>query len=596
MQKYIHTTWRLWKLLKPFHKDFYIQLIFSVTAQAVSVVNVIAIAKVLNYIVIKDFRLAYVYLVYWFMAILTYILINYASSLHANRKIDYAIQQHLEEYSFSKIFKLNMSQYAEDHSAIKLQVINRGENAVEDIVSKLVLEILPTVTTILFSFFAIAYYSVLIAVWCILTLVIAVVWTNSFTKYHNIFIKKDMDNSDAQRKIRSEVFQHLSLIKGLSVENYFLKKYLKNRLENMNYRMSVWLKSIKHINKRWTFFNVSRFGSNIILINLAVVGSMTIGGIYAIWRWVDDIYNNIRNITIVMRNLPLRFVELEKYLEIIDKEPDFVEESDTKFIDGDITFSNLSFKYPKGDSNVLEDINIEIPHGKKVAFVGASGSGKTTITRLLLRAYDYDSLQDKNENKLASSIKINGVELKEIDAHSLRRSIGYVEQHVDLFDDTIKNNILFGVDEKVLHTWEKEKIVDDKLEEIAKLARIDEFYHRLGEQKFETHIGERGIKLSGGERQRIGIARAIIKNPSILIFDEATSALDTVNEKYIKEAIDNVSKGRTTIIIAHRLSTVVDSDIIFVMNLGKVVASGTHTELLEKSEYYKELIKHQELS
>jgi ABC-type multidrug transport system fused ATPase/permease subunit len=140
-----------------------------------------------------------------------------------------------------------------------------------------------------------------------------------------------------------------------------------------------------------------------------------------------------------------------------------------------------------------------------------------------------------------------------------------------------------------------ENKLDEYVEEIAKLARIDEFYHRLGDKKFETEIGERGIKLSGGERQRIGIARAIIKNPAILIFDEATSALDTVNEKYIKEAIDNVSKGRTTIIIAHRLSTVIDSDIIFVMNLGKVVASGTHAYLLESSEYYQELIKHQDL-
>ena len=290
-----------------------------------------------------------------------------------------------------------------------------------------------------------------------------------------------------------------------------------------------------------------------------------------------------------MRQLPIRFVELDKYLEIIDKEPDFKEDSDIKFVDGNIVFENLSFKYPKGDSNVLEKVNINIPQGKKVAFVGHSGSGKTTITRLLLRAYDYNQ-----ENNLGS-IKINGVEIKDIDARSLRSHIGYVEQHVDLFDDTIKNNILFGVDENTLQEWENGDLVEEKLEEVSKLARIDEFYHRLGEKKFEIEIGERGIKLSGGERQRIGIARAIIKNPQILIFDEATSALDTVNEKYIKEAIDNVSRGRTTIIIAHRLSTIIDSDIIFIVDNGRIVASGTHEYLLQNSKHYQDLIQHQEL-
>ncbi len=596
MQKYLITTWRLWKLLKPFHKDFYIQLISTIFQQAIGVLMVFIISKILDKIVNKDFNLAYYFIFSWLVIQGILIIVSYFSDKHAQDNLDFRIQQHLEEYSFKNIFKLNPSQYVEDHSAIKLQVVNRGESAVQNIVTSFILSIFPTFTQIIFSLAAISFYSVTIAAWCAGTLMLVILWSGYFARYHRPFIKKDMDNWDTQRKIRSEIFQHLLLVKNLAVEKVYLKKYLKNREVFIDYKIFTWTKSVSHAHKRWFIFSVSKTGSTILIIFLASLGNLTIGAIYAIWMWINDAYNNIFSVIKALRQIPLRFVELDKYLEIIDKEPDFQEESDTKFVDGDIVFENLSFKYPKSEGNVLNNINIKIPQGSKVAFVGHSGSGKTTITRLLLRAYDYNNLNNKSEEgENYSGIKINSVELKDIDAGDLRKHIGYVEQHVDLFDDTVKNNILFGVDEKVLKELEKEQVIDSKIEEISKLARIDEFYHRLGVRKFETEIGERSIKLSGGERQRIGIARAIIKNPSILIFDEATSSLDTVNEKYIKEAIDNVSKGRTTIIIAHRLSTIIDSDIIFVMDKGKVVANGTHLELLESSSHYQDLIQHQEL-
>ena len=311
-----------------------------------------------------------------------------------------------------------------------------------------------------------------------------------------------------------------------------------------------------------------------IIISYAFLkGNISIGIIYAIWSWSNDVFGNINTIVKTIRRLPLRYVELEKYLEIIDKEPNFNEEGKEKFKSGDTVFENMSFKYPHGDDYVIKNFNLTITEGKKVAFVGHSGSGKTTITRLLLRMYDWAD----------GDIKIGGVSLRDMSAKSLREHVGYVEQHVDLFDTSVRENILFGVKNE-------NKITDKELEIIAHKSRIDQFYHRLGTEKFETVIGERGIKLSGGERQRIGIARALIKNPSLLIFDEATSALDTENEKYIKEAIDEASVGRTTIIVAHRLSTIQDADMIVVMEKGNIVGVGNHIELEKSCPEYASLI------
>lgn len=187
----------------------------------------------------------------------------------------------------------------------------------------------------------------------------------------------------------------------------------------------------------------------------------------------------------------------------------------------------------------------------------------------------------------SGDIRIGGISLRDMSAKSLREHTGYVEQHVDLFDDTLKENILLGIHKDELKS--KESILED----IALKAHIDQFYHRLGEKKFDTVLGERGIKLSGGERQRVGIARAIIKNPEILIFDEATSSLDSENEKYVMEAINEVSKGKTTIIIAHRLSTVRNADKIIVMDKGSIIAEGTHNELLLQSKEYRALVENQ---
>jgi ABC-type multidrug transport system fused ATPase/permease subunit len=577
MKKYYLTILRLWKLLKPFHKHFYIQLAIVIFVQALLIAGTYVFAKVLNNIVDRNFLVAIQIVVLWLGIRLTHILIDHFTQKHEIKYLNNSIQQYLEEYSFVKIFNLNSFQYIEDHSAIKLEVINRGEKAIESIITILLLQFLPTITQVTFSLLAIAYFSVEIALLCLFLFMIATVWTNYFSNFHRPYIRHDTENWDQQKKIRTEAFQHLTLIKNFGVEDSYLQKYLQNRFVYTQHTVKTLFLRMNHGSKRWAFLTFGRFFSIIILIKEYSLNKILIGDLYAIYNWLNDVFSNIQNVIQVMRQIPLRFVELEKYLDIIDKKPEFEERGEENFEIGNIIFENVNFKYPKAEKAVIENLNITIPTGKKIAFVGFSGSGKSTITKLLLRIYDWQN---------GEIIIGNNLSLRKVDAQTLRQKIGYVEQHVDLFDISIKENILFGLEDK--------NISKEKIDEVVQKARITEFFHRLGDIGLDTIIGERGVKLSGGERQRIGIARALIKNPEVLIFDEATASLDTENEKYIQEAIDESSRGRTTIIIAHRLSTVQNADIIFVMDKGKIVGQGKHDELKENCEEYQRLIKAQE--
>jgi len=257
-------------------------------------------------------------------------------------------------------------------------------------------------------------------------------------------------------------------------------------------------------------------------------------------------------------------------------------------LNGDIEFRNVSFAYPKRltedeessteteRDHAVSDISFTIPAGSKVGFVGLSGSGKSTIINLLRRYY----------KPAQGDIFIDGVNMNDLNLKWFRSLVGNVEQKIDLFDRTVRENILFG-----LSSTDK-KISPAVLEKVLIDASLSEFVEKLP-AGLDTMIGEGGIKVSGGERQRIGIARALIKNPKILIFDEATSALDSHNEKLIHDSINRSSEGRTTIIVAHRLSTVIDADIIFVVDDGKIVGEGTHDTLSLTCPEYQKLIKHQ---
>lgn len=578
MQNYFNILKKLWILYKPFHIHFYIQVALVFLYQILSISTSILNSHLINSLVSNKANVAISFFIVWVIIVVLMNISYYFQNRLQERNLNQPIGQFLQEHSLRKILNLTIEQHIEDHSAIKEYVITQGESAATSILNTVFTNIIPTILYTFVALITLTYYSISLGAISLVVLILLFYWAYIFRKFHNPYVSKNRDNWAKNKKTRMEAFTHLPLAKYFSRENFFIKKYIDQRAVLVSHHIATRELAFTHTLRRSNFQDIAELLSLGLAAILFMKGSFAIGTLYLVLNVSSRVYWNINSFSSVLRDLPLWFLEVEKYLEATEKEPSF-NESGKKLnsYDTKITFSNVTFKYPHSNSNILENVSFTIEKNKVTAIVGSSGSGKSTITKLLLRAYNYAS----------GSITLGDTELKKIDTSSLRNSIGYVEQHVDLLDESVKQNILFGVKDKELKSAEK------NLEEVARLARIDQFYHRLGEKRFDTVVGERGIKLSGGERQRIGIARAIIKNPDILIFDEATSSLDTENEAKVMEAINDVSRGKTTIIIAHRLSTVRDADKIIVMDKGKVVGEGTHDELMQTNPIYQNLVAHQ---
>jgi ATP-binding cassette subfamily B protein len=316
-----------------------------------------------------------------------------------------------------------------------------------------------------------------------------------------------------------------------------------------------------------------RLGSYLIILygNLMLFGgSMNIGTLNQFNSYSSIIYEPLMQITAIPRNISNFLTSLGKILEILEEEPevfDIEKPKDIK-IEGDINVDHVTFGYETYNP-VLKDVNIKIKKGEMIGIVGHSGCGKTTLINLVMRLYDV------TEGK----IEIDGVNIKDISQMTLRSQIGVVLQETHLFSGSIRDNIRYA----------KPFATNEEVINAARMANAHDFIMRLP-QGYNTIVGEKGYSLSGGERQRIAIARALIHNPKILILDEATAALDTETEKLIQDAINKLTDGRTTLAIAHRLSTLRNADRIIVLDHGKLAEYGTHIELLEKKGIYYGLV------
>ena len=377
-----------------------------------------------------------------------------------------------------------------------------------------------------------------------------------------------------------ENFSGISVIKAFVKEVHEIRHFDKVNEDNKN-------KIIEHV-RFATLLNVllSLFISSVFAILFGGGAYFVINGFMGIeftvgqlWEFVGYFDAVIWPFMAVAQLINMRSqatASLQRVTEFLDEPIDIVdnEVSDINRVKGKIEFRHLNFKYPDGSNNVLEDISFTVEAGQMVGIIGKTGCGKTTVVDLLLRTYNLD------ENQLF----IDGKDIMNLPFKKVREAIGYVPQDNFLFSDTVANNIAFAFDE----------IEDEKIVEAAKLADVHNNIIEFTD-KYETVLGERGVTLSGGQKQRVSIARALVKNPPILIFDDSVSAVDTKTEETILSNLRKLRQGKTTIMIAHRISTVETLDKIVVMDEGKIIGIGTHNQLLETCDEYKEMVRLQSL-
>ena len=482
---------------------------------------------------------------------------------HAVRKLAYETFQHQH--------KLSLRYHLARRTGGLSRIIERGTKGIETIVRFTMLNTAPTlvefvITAVIFIvMFGVSYLGVLVVtIWLYLYFTIkASNW--------RISIRRDMNDSDTDANSKAvDSLLNFETVKYFSNEEMEARRFDKSMDRYERSAIRIWT-SLGFLN----FGQAVIFYAGVIVIGvLAVVGAMngqlTGGDFVLLNTFLMQIYRPLNFIGFVYREIRQGLTDIEEMFKLLDQPAEIEDKPGAAPLDVKgpvIRFEDVTFHYDP-DREILKGISFEVPAGKTTAIVGPTGAGKSTISRLLFRFYDVTG----------GRITIDGQDLRDVTQASLRGAIGMVPQDTVLFNDTIAYNIQYGRPGAAL----------EDVKEAADLAQIGKFIESLP-KGFETPVGERGLKLSGGEKQRVAIARTILKAPPILILDEATSALDTKTEQDIKAALDAVSRNRTTLVIAHRLSTVINADEIIVLRDGLIAERGTHQELLQRDGLYAQM-------
>jgi ABC-type transport system involved in Fe-S cluster assembly fused permease/ATPase subunit len=482
----------------------------------------------------------------------------------------HAVRQ-LSNIIFRHIHSLSLRYHLQRRTGGLSRIIERGTKGIESIVRFTILNGGPTILEFCFMAFVIWYQFDLWYVLVIGVMIWLYVWFSVRASDWRIDIRRDMNKNDTDASSKAID----------SLLNFETVKYFGNEeMESGRYDSSM-ARYERAAIKVWTSLAWLNFGQSVIIgVGMAICmamsaiavskGNQTLGDFVMINALLMQLSIPLNFIGFIYREIRQGLTDLEEMFLLLDVEQEIKDSPHALPLNveaGAIRFSNVDFHYDL-DRKILKNVSFEVPSGKTVAIVGPSGAGKSTISRLLFRFYDVTG----------GVIEIDGQDIRKVQQKSLRRAIGMVPQDTVLFNDTIGYNIRYG----------RVEASDKEVVEAAKMAQIGDFIESLPDG-FKSEVGERGLKLSGGEKQRVAIARTLLKAPPVMILDEATSALDTQTEREIQNSLDMVSKGRTTLVIAHRLSTVVNADEIIVLKGGEICERGTHAKLLKLKGLYAEM-------
>ena len=482
----------------------------------------------------------------------------------------YAVR-HLANRTFKHLHDLSLRFHLERRTGGLSRIIDRGTKGIETILRYSLFNTFPTILELAFVC-GILYWN--FGFWFAFITAVTValyIWFTYKATEWRIAIRRAMNDADTDANTKTVD----------SLLNFETVKYFGNEAhEARRYDLSM-AQYEAAANKTWTSLAVLNSGQAVIFfigMTICMVlagygvqsGEMTVGDFVLVNAFLIQLYLPLNFLGTVYRDIKQGLIDIEAMFNLLDVPPEIRDKPDARALtvsEGVLQFSDVHFSYD-ADRPILKGISFEVPAGKKVAIVGPSGAGKSTISRLIFRFYEVSS----------GAVTIDGQNISDVTQASLRAAIGMVPQDTVLFNDTILYNIRYG----------RPDATDAEVENAAKLAQIHDFIITLP-AGYQSMVGERGLKLSGGEKQRVAIARTLLKSPPILVLDEATSALDTYTEQEIQTSLAGISQDRTTVVIAHRLSTVVDADEIIVLQAGKIAERGSHGELLKHNGVYADL-------
>ena len=467
---------------------------------------------------------------------------------------------------FRHVHSLSLRFHLERQTGGMSRDIERGTRGIQQLISYSLYSILPTLVEVgLVLGFFIVKYEAYYAIVALAALVAYIVFTVKVTEWRT-HLRRTMNELDSRANSKAiDSLLNYETVKYFGNESWEAQRYD----ENLKRFRAAAIKSQNSLSLL-NFGQQTIIGTALVFIlwratSGVMAGRLTLGDLVLINTFMLQLYIPLNFLGVVYRELKQALTDMDRMFTLLGAEREIPDEPGAPALTvrgAELEFRHVSFGY-EASRQILYDVSFTIPAGTTTAVVGASGAGKSTLARLLFRFYDLDRVS-------GGSIRIDGQDIRDVTQDSLRQAIGIVPQDTVLFNDTIYYNIAYG----------RPEATRDEVIAAARAAHIHEFIEGLP-KGYETPVGERGLKLSGGEKQRVAIARTLLKNPPILIFDEATSALDSHSERAIQNELDQIARGRTTLVIAHRLSTVVHAEQIIVMDHGRIVERGTHAELLE---------------